>query len=175
MTRPTWATVVGVIGIILGCFGILGAGQLVMMPKIMEIQKTMLAEMEKTIEQQQGANPQQAPPVAMFKMMHRFFELPPWYQTWCIVAGVLSLFVSGFYVFACIRLLQTSPSAIGLFYAAAGLAIALALVKGMVAVAGMSFMGLAVMFWSMFGVVINVVLLVVVGSGDKQAFGQPDA
>jgi len=50
MQRPTWATVVGIIGILFACCGILGGTQLVMAPKILEFQKTMMGTMEQTME-----------------------------------------------------------------------------------------------------------------------------
>ena len=43
--RPTWATVVGILGIVFSSFGILGAGQIIMTPKIMEFQKQMITTM----------------------------------------------------------------------------------------------------------------------------------
>lgn len=36
---PTWATIVGILGIIFASLGILGAGQTMMMSKIIEFQK----------------------------------------------------------------------------------------------------------------------------------------
>jgi len=44
--KPTWVTVIGVLGIIFGCFGILGGGQEIAMPKMMKMQKEMLTAME---------------------------------------------------------------------------------------------------------------------------------
>jgi len=54
MKRPTWATIVGILGIVFGCFGILGGGQSVFMPKMMEMQKEMLEAFEKTAAQQRA-------------------------------------------------------------------------------------------------------------------------
>ncbi|MGD8669435.1 MAG: hypothetical protein PVF31_05095 [Desulfobacterales bacterium] len=44
MKRPTWVTIVGVLGIIFSCLGILAAGQEMIMPKILEMQKEMLSD-----------------------------------------------------------------------------------------------------------------------------------
>ena len=57
-----------------------------------------------------------------------------------------------------------------LFYGAAGSSIALGVVKGVLAVSGASFIVMAMMFGGIFGVVIDIVLLVVVVTGDKRAF-----
>ena len=175
MTRPKWATVVGIIGIIVGCFGILGGGQLMMMPRIVEMQKQMFSSMEESIEEREAANPRQMPPRAMFQTMEKMWDVPDWFDTYCVVAGIAALCVSGFYLFASIRLLQTKPTAIKLFYAAAGIAIGFTIVRAVVAMAATSFMGIALMAGGAFGLVINVVLLIVVATGDKEAFTTPEA
>ena len=168
MKRPTWATVVGIMGIIIGCFGILGGGQFMMMPKMMEMQKEVWSGMQESIEKQETTNPQQMPPKGMW-------HVPDWFDTYCMIAGIAAVFVSGFYVFSSIRLLQTKPTAIRLFYSAAGLAIGFTILRSAVAVVAMSFMGMAMMMGGMFGVVINVVLLIVVATGNKGAFASQEA
>jgi hypothetical protein len=171
MKRPTWATVVGVLGIILSSLGVLGAGQFMMMPKMMQFQKEMMAGMQESMEKQESTKDREMmPPKEMFKMFEKMWDTPEWYATWCIVAGLLSLLISGFYLFASITLLQVKPSAIRLFYTAVGLSIGLALLKGFAAASAMSFMGLAMLFGSMCGVVIDIVLVIVVATGDKEAF-----
>ena len=175
MNRPAWATVVGIIGIILGCFGILGGGQTMMMPQVVEMQKEMFTTMQEAAEKQGAANAQEAPPEEMFAFMERMWATPDWYGTFCVVAGIVAVCVSGFYIFASIRLLQTKPEAIRLFYVAIGLAIGMAIVKAVGAMATMTFMGMSMAMGGVFGLVINVVLLIVVITGDKEAFAVQQA
>ncbi len=175
MKRPTWATVVGVLGIIFGCFGVIGAGQLMMMPKMMEMQKEMFSSMQESMEKQETTDPQQTAPKEMFKTMEKMWDVPDWFDTYCVVAGIAALFVSGFYVFASIRLLQTKPTAIKLFYSAAGLDIGFTVLKSVVAMTAASFMGMGMMMGGMFGLVITVVLLIVVATGNKEAFAKQEA
>ena len=54
MNRPTWATVVGIMGIVFGCFGILGGGQLMVMPKMMEMQEQMWSGIQESMEKQEA-------------------------------------------------------------------------------------------------------------------------
>jgi hypothetical protein len=170
MKRPTWATVVGIIGIVMGCFGILGGGQLMIMPKMMEMQKGMWTAMQESMEKQVAADPRQAPPKEMFKVFEKMWDVPEWFGTWCVAAGLIALLISGFYLFASIRLLQVKPTAVRLFYCAAGLSIGFALLKVVVALAATSFMGMTMMFGGMLGLIINVVLLIVVATGNKEPF-----
>ncbi|MFH1038634.1 MAG: hypothetical protein V1789_08225 [PVC group bacterium] len=176
MKRPTWATVVGVLGIILGCLGIIGGGQLMIFPKIMEIQKEMFSDMKESFEKSEGNAGHQARPKEMFKIFEKMWNVPHWYGTWCVIAGVLSLLVSGFYLFASIRLLQVKPSAISMFYYAAGVSIFLTLVKGLVgALTQTASLGMVLVFGGLFSVVVNLVLIIVVATSDREAFIQQKA
>jgi hypothetical protein len=170
ITRPTWATVVGIMGIIIGCFGLLGGAQFMMMPQMMDMQQEMWSGMQSSIEAQSATNSQALPPAEMFSMMEKMWNTPDWFDTYCLFAGIVALFVSGFYMFASIRLLQTKHNAINLFYWAVGLTIGFAIVKAVVAMAAMSYMGMSMMMGGLFGIVIHIVLLIVVITGKKEAF-----
>jgi len=87
MSRPTWATVVGILGIILACLGIFGAGQTMLTPVMMKFQKEMMAGMQHSMRQQSAAHPQQAPPPEMFNAMQKMWNLPSWYGPWCVGVG----------------------------------------------------------------------------------------
>jgi hypothetical protein len=69
-------------------------------------------------------------------------------------------------------LLQTRLSAIKLFYWAAGSSIALGALKAAVAVLIGSFMSIAIISGGLFGIVIDIVLILVVATGNKAAFYQ---
>ncbi|MEJ2156412.1 MAG: hypothetical protein P8X96_13825 [Desulfobacteraceae bacterium] len=176
MKRPTWATVVSILGIIISLFGMLGAGQDILMPKMMELQKqifTQMEEMQKRQARREGAD--KAPDEAFSRMvqsMQKMWEAPEHFGTWSVVTGILKLLVSGFGLFAYICLLQKKPYSVKLVYWALGLGIAVAALKGTVMLSSMSLMAVAMMFGSVFGLVINIVLLIVVIMGDKSAYYQ---
>ncbi len=182
MKRPTWATVVGVLGIIFACLGILGAGQEIMMPKIFKFQKEIFSDFEKIIEEeiekersrqpdQEGRDKSDAEiPMGIFKSFTKMMDFPDWYGTWSIISGLLKLCVCALFLLASIRLLQVKPSSIKLFYWAAGSSIALGVLKGIVALSAVSFMAIAAMLGGVFGIVIDIVLIIVVATGDKEAF-----
>ena len=181
MKRPTWATVVGILGIVFSCLGFLGAGQEIMMPKILKFQKEMFSHIEENIQKQSDEARERMSsenenrsnvdfPTEMFKFMGKMWEFPEWYGKWIVIFGVIKLFLCGLYLFASIRLLQIKPSAIRLFYLAAGLTIFLSLIKGIVSLSALSFIGFTMMFGVMFGVIIDIVLIIVVATGNKEAF-----
>lgn len=182
MKRPTWATVVGILGVIFGCLGILSAGSEMMMPKMMKFQKQMFSDIQKIIEEdieKQSAKQSYQKdkhrgdaeiPLKIFKAISQMWDFPEWYGTWSIIAGILKLLISALYLLASIRLLQIKLSAIKLFYWAAGSSVALGLLKAGVALSVASFMGIAMMFGGFFGIVIDIVLIIVVANGNKAAF-----
>ena len=156
MKRPTWATVVGILGIVFSCLGFLGAGQEIMMPKILKFQKEMFSHIEESIqkesekeelhdetrERMSSENKNKSNldfPTEMFKFMGKMWEFPEWYGRWIVIFGVIKLFLCGFYLFASIKLLQIKPSSIRLFYLGAGLTIFLSLLKGIVSLSALSF------------------------------------
>ena len=182
MKRPTWATIVGVLGIIFSCLGILGAGQEIMMPKIFKFQKEMFSNFEEIIQEeiekertnhldQEGENQSSAEiPLGIFKSFSKMLDFPDWYGTWSIISGILKLLVCAFFLLASIRLLQMKTASIRLFYRAAGSSIALGVLKGIVALSAVSFMAIAMMFGGVFGIIIDIVLIIVVATGNKEAF-----
>ena len=169
--KPSWPKVVGILGIIFGAFGVIGGAQLIATPSIMDFQKGMMSNMEKFAEKQRvnrrDAGP---PPEEVFKVVKQMWDTPEWFSTWCAIGGSLAMVISGFYIFAAIRILQIKPGAVGLFYSAAGLAIALAMVKVAVAVSMGSLMSISMMTGGIIGGVIDIVLFIVVASGSKEMF-----
>lgn len=184
MKRPTWATIVGVLGIIFGCFGILGAGQEIFMPKMIEMQKEIFTQMQKTSTPQQNNQPTKnaedpsqenknvRPSLSpeMFVSMQKMWEVPSWFGTFSIYSGISKAIISALYLLASIWLLQIKPTSIRLFYWAAGSSIALSIVKGIIILSTISFMGMAMMFGGAFGALIDIILIIVVVTGNKEAF-----
>ncbi len=172
MERPTWATVVGILGIVFSCFGLMGAGSDIIMPKVMDVQKEMFMQMEAfqaEVIKSDGADQNvDARFFEIFKSIGKMWETPEWFGVFSVTTGIIKLIISGLTLFACIRLLQLKPSAITLFYWGAGLNIGLVVFKLIVALFSISFM--AMMFGGIFGVVVYIVLIIVVASGDKASF-----
>jgi len=134
MKRPNWATLVGILGVIFGCFGLLGAGQEMLMPKMLEMQKEVFIEIQKSTDNAKNISKQNNPfPVEIFKSMQKMWDVPEWFGTYSIVSGVFKFLVSSLYLLSGILLLLLKPSAIKLFYFAAGACILLFLIKGIIA------------------------------------------
>ena len=148
--RPTWATIVGVLGIILACLGILGAWFDLTFSQLMDQAKQMSSQMD----------------------MEHMLETPGWLGIFFTTTGILKLIFCGFAFLASIFLLQIKPSSIKLFYWAAGLNIGLAILRSLILLASKSFVVISAMFSGIFGLVVNIILISVVALGKKDAFAQ---
>ena len=187
--KSNWPKVVGILGIIFGAFGVIGGAQLIMAPSTMDFQKRMMSNMEKSFDEHRSSprdsevfpdrrdneafpdrRDTEASPKGLFTMFNAMFDTPEWFDTWCRVGGTLAVIISGFYIFAAIRLLQIKPGAVELFYSAAGLAIVLALVKVAVAVSLGSFMGIGLIMNGILGGIADLILFIVVATGSKEMF-----
>ncbi len=183
MKRPKWVTIVGILAIIFGCLGVLAGGQQLMMPKMLKMQKEMFTEFSKNIEKHQAEtsssedniddqtkNLEEPALPDISKSFDKMFDVPPWFEKWSLISGVLKSLVSALYLFAGIWLLLMKLNSVKLFYCAAGISIALNIVEIIVAFSASSFMIMAAGAGDAFGLLIDVVLIIVVVTGDKSAF-----
>ncbi len=163
-------------GIILSLLGLLGAGQDVAMPMMMRFQKQVFSQIQEVHEKETrrngSASSRDEDFDRMAESMEKMWNTPVWFGAWSVLFGVIKLMVCGFGLFAYISLLQVKPYAVKFVYWALGLAIGLTLIKGAVSVASMSFMVMAMGIGSIFGLMVNIVLLIVVGISDKSAYRQ---
>jgi hypothetical protein len=153
-----------------------GAVQTMALPAMLSMQRGMMEAMEKGIEQEaarQGDAEGAAAAAEMVGFFRTMFELPDWFVKCSVAAGVVALCIAGVYLYAAIGLLRTRLSGITLFYIAASCSIALSLVRAVMASLTSHMMAFALVAGSGFSIVVNAVLLVVVVTGDKQAFRSP--
>ena len=148
MKRPGWATVVGIIGIIWGCLGLLGAVLTLFMPVYMP---KLLMDAQSNIPTGQETE--------HLKMMTHLWNMPYLHNS-CVIIGLIGVFVSGFFILASICLLQVRRSAIKLIYAALAIEI---IANILLLPEGIVLKTISILF----GVVIYIVLLLVVAAGDN--------
>jgi len=162
--------VVGIFGIVFGIFGLLGSGQSIAFPVIMKYQKQMMAQMEEQIqkETQKGGEV----PTREMEMIKKMWDMPEWFMTWSVVAGLVGTLVSGFYIMASIFLLLLKRSGPKLFYIAAGICIALSAMKIGVALSASLLLGISFAILGAVFIICTGVLIAVTATSDKTAFRQ---
>jgi len=173
MNRPTWATVISVLGIIFSLIGMLGAGQDMVMPMMMDFQEQMFSRIQE-IQEKEFKHKKSESGAEEFnrtkETMEKMLETPAWFKTFSVLFGLLKFLVCGFGLFAYICLLQVKPSSIKFVYWALGLAIGLTVFKGAISVASMSIIVMAMGIGSVFGLMVNIVLLIIVAVADKSEY-----
>ncbi|HEV8337203.1 MAG TPA: hypothetical protein VGR67_12365 [Candidatus Polarisedimenticolia bacterium] len=158
-TRRRWKTVIGVLGVIFGSFGVMSATQVALTPLMLEWQRKFIATIQ-TQASQQGSGQTFGAVAAMFE---QFLAPAPWWFTpWCIGLGLVSLAVSAFYLFSAIWLILHKPSAPRCFCVAmiASISTVIARIAGLMMARGM--WGLMMGLGAVFGIVIDLVLLLIV-------------
>ena len=183
-SKPTWVSIIGVLLIVFGAFGIFGGAQEIMMPTIMEMQKGVLDSIGKSIEsgmhetsgdQQGNSGQQKAQQEQMAKLftgMMEQFQPPEWYKSWAAVFGLISIVVSVLYLVSGIFLLMIKRFAIPVFYVAIGASITWAIIQGVIFSQSPSGMLLSKIPGSIASIVIDIILVVVVIAADKEAFAK---
>jgi len=177
--------VVGILGIMLGVFGVIGSAQVALMPVLMEFQKDFfrsIAEAALEEQQQETLGPKSLadstcplPKTGMsalqtMEMMERMWDVPEWFSWWCAVYGLVSLGICAFYVFGSVWFVLMKKRALKLFYWSLALTIGWALVEIAVSVFTRSFIAISMISGAAFWVIINAVILVIVISADKKVF-----
>ena len=167
MEKPTWVKVIGVLGIIFGCTGLLGAMLTVITPAMMDFQQKVMEGTEKQAEEDAQAE-------AFFDFYRQFWDMPDWCRTWMVVYGAVSIPAYGFYLVAAIWFISVKRNAIKRMYWALGLSMGLTALGAVLRVFSGGFLAsiAAAGTWS---IVLDLVLLIVIIVSDKTVFYQDDA
>jgi hypothetical protein len=164
MIKPTWVKVVGILGIIFGCTGILGSFQLMVLPRIFAFQRKLLG-----VAMDQARNDPEFPR-ELEEVLTSMWNLPDWFGIWAAVFGVVGLLVAAFYLFAAIQLLQVKTSADKLMIGALLISLLLAIVQALTIITSGSFMAIMFVAGTGFSLVIDLVLLIVILTSDRSIF-----
>ena len=170
--KSNWPSVVGTIGLIFGALGFLGGAQLVMLPTQFESQKKEMAALREMPNSPYNSKSGEPSMQRMFKMLEGMFEFPDWFPTWCKIGGILSMAVSGFYIFGALRLYQLKPDGPLLFCWAAALASVLALARIVVGISVWTLLSISLVMGPVVGGIADGVLCYITAKGDKEMFGK---
>jgi len=164
MMRPTWVTVVGVLVIIFGCFGLFGSGKMIILPQILAFEQKILHSVEDEMRRDSDA------PEELVDAIMEMVDIPGWFKVWSIIIGAVGLLLNGLYVFGGIALLTVKRYAPRLVIAVLILSMILALAEAVAAGFASSLLGVIMMVGALFSIVIDFVLLLVIVFNDKSVF-----
>lgn len=186
MKRPTWATVIGILMIIFGVFGVLHGAQEMVMPSVMDMQKKIMTTIDESkVHDEDGSkastDAQEADAQLQMNMMKLFsevqeeFKYPEWFKSWSLVFGLISMVVGALYILSGTFLLMMKPFAIKLFYTTIGISVIWSVIQIVVYSVSTSSILLVQIPGAVGSIVIDIVLLVVVIVGNKESFAQQQA
>ena len=168
MQRPTWATVVGILGILFSLGGLLYSAETAAMPKMMEFERDMFTQMQKDMEAQKKNGQDMKP---MLDMMDKFWgHQPEWFGTASVVLGLVGLLINGLYFYSSIALLLMKKHSLPFMYTSIACSVTLIIVRSFILAAGYAILGLGMVVMGLIGAVLDLVLLVVILTSDKKAF-----
>ena len=98
------------------------------------------------------------------------YNIPVWYGPIALLMSLIAMAIAACYLFTSIWLLMTKPSAVPLFSLACVVSIGFAILHGVVSMIAMPMWGMGMGMTGIVVAVVNVVLLIVVATGDKTAF-----
>jgi hypothetical protein len=168
--RPRWATVVGVIGLLVGGLGTLSGAQNIFMPQMLEMQKEMFESLSTPPTKSDATQPPMAFPPELAKTLERQFEVPEWFATWSQVNGIVGVLLSAGCIVGSILLLVVRPSGVSLFVVFSMGSLAWHGVRAVVAFQASSFMVMSAIGAAVLGIVIHGSLLLAVKLGDRSAY-----
>ena len=168
MQRPTWVTVIGVLLIIFGVLGIFGSGQLIFMPTMIEFQGKMMGI---AMENARHSDPEAEQILEEFEQM---LDMSGSSKQTIMFMGIISLFITAFYLFSGITMLQMKKNAIKLAYWAIGLSMGFTIIQAFFAMASGSLFFMFMIIGCVISLTIDTVLLLVIILNDKSSFEQPD-
>ncbi len=167
--RPTWVTVIGVLTIIFGIFGIFGSGQLAIMPFVMDFQKDII-----DVAVDEARNDRHAPK-ALLNSIQDMMDYPPWFKTASVVFGLTGMLIAGFYLFSGIWFILMKASADKLLIAALLFSIIWEIAWAALLATGIGGFAIFMAVGTIFGLIIDVVLLAIVMMNDRSVFSDPDS
>ncbi len=187
MKTPTWALVVGIMMLLFGSCSLNGDLQSIYSPKMFEIQEKILDGMSDGMKDAQSdstkTNKEDATETTsnlddkiMFEKMSEnmkdMFHVSDFTKTWMVRFGYIGIIVSIIYILGGLFLLIKKPFSIKLVYVALGLSIIFSIVKVIVLSADSSdsFITMTAGFSEMFGVVFDIILLIVILTSNREVY-----
>jgi len=189
MKTPTWAIVIGICLILFGGCSVTKNIQSINMPEMLEMQQNMMENMTSptttnsstttssdSLLTESNVDTTYIQSDEMFKIinegMHGMFAISDFTKTWTVRFGYIGLLVSIIYILSGVFLLIKKKFSINLVYAALIISIVFSGIESLV-LASDSTAGLLTKFagfGNIFGIIIDIILIVVVVAMDKSAY-----
>jgi hypothetical protein len=188
MKTPTWGYVIGIFMMLFGGCRCTSNYQAVMMPQLLEMQKGMMktftqsmparrdndtsAKTDDSITAQSSNHAAKQPHDDAGKFMDNVFYMSDFQKTWVVRFGYFGFIPTFIYIMAGIFLLIRRNFSIKLAYAALVFYIAFRIVQALILLPGAAtgFITASLGMSNIFGVMVDVVFIIVISVSDKSAY-----
>jgi hypothetical protein len=167
MKRPRWASILGIIGILISCLSFFLGTIDVISPWKTELQKEILLENKtKFLNNDEGKHQ-----IRISQMDLAFIqECPEENLKWFAYLGIAEIISAALFLLSSIWLLLLQPLGIRLFPWAAGCIIAVKMLQSILAAVSLPSYGIVLLVPGLIWALINIKLIRVISSGNKDAF-----
>jgi hypothetical protein len=181
MQRPTWVTIVGILAIIFGVFGVMSGAQEIIMPHMLDMQKEVLLEVNEMLQKSQSKDSQSGGTADAnaeqgfnpFKLMNYFshqLELPDWFRTFAPLFGTISILVSISYLLSGVFFLMLKSFAPMMFNITLGISIVWSVISAVIYGVSDNIILIMNVPGSITSVIIDIVLITIILLSSQQAF-----
>ena len=182
MKTPTWAIVIGICMILFGGCSVTKHVQSINLPNIMSMQQEFVDQISSdsifssatdsllTASEESDASREKVK--QMSQQMKKMFSVSEFTMLWTVRFGYIGLFVALVYIFSGIFLMIRKEFSIKLVYGALGLSILFSIIQSYVLTTNASdgLLSAALGYRNIFGIIIDIVLLVIVMVMDKSDY-----
>lgn len=188
MKTPNWGLVIGILMILFGGCSVSGDLQSINSPNIFDMQQDMLkgmsdgfnttvsdslisTDLDSTQTKRIKSDPGKMVE-AMSNTMNTMFYMSDFTKTWIVRFGYIGVIVSFIYILGGVFLLVRKPFSLKLAYGALGLSILFSIIQSIVLSldSSSSLLAMTAGYSQMFGVIIDIILIIVIVSSDKTAY-----
>lgn len=162
MNRPKWVIVTGICMIFIGLIAVVGNIFVINSVTTDNWQTKLSERYEKQYEHMTEESERE------------FYQIPDWFQTFAIIVGSIGLLLHLLYIYAGIALIQLKHFSIKFTYWVMGVAITMVFLKFLVSMQAPNFLTISISFSSVFGFVIDIVILIVIIFNDRSHFERAD-
>lgn len=167
---PTWAVIVGVLGICFGALGTLSGAYGVLMPKMLSLQQEVVVSMRQSMPAAGQAAPGGTLSTDPMGVLERLLSMPHWYVHWALANSLAEMLIGLAYLLSALLLLMLRRGAPTAFMVAAGASLLRNTVSAGLALGTASLFAYWTLGSAVCGAIVDLALLATVALADKSAY-----
>lgn len=167
---PSWAVIVGVLGICFGALGTLSGAYGVLTPKMLSLQRELVVTMRQSMPAARQPAPGSTQPADPMDELDRLLSVPHWYARWALANSLAEMLIGTAYLLSALMLLMLRRGAPTAFMLAAGASLLRNVLSAGLALGAASLIAYWTLGSAVCGAVVDLALLATVALADKSVY-----